>query len=63
MFKHIPVMLKEVIEQLNCEEGKTIVDATLGVGGHSRAILEKGCRLVAIDRDEDALNAAKENLK
>ena len=63
MFTHIPVMPKEAIEFLQCAEGKLMIDCTTGKGGHSRLMLEKGCKLICIDCDEDALKEAKENLK
>lgn len=54
---HIPVLLNEVIENLNIKPDGIYVDCTFGGGGHSKAILqhlnEKG-RLVAFDQDEDA---------
>ncbi|MBO9684479.1 MAG: 16S rRNA (cytosine(1402)-N(4))-methyltransferase, partial [Flavisolibacter sp.] len=54
---HIPVLLNEVIENLNIQPEGIYVDCTFGGGGHSRAILqrlnEKG-RLIAFDQDEDA---------
>lgn len=54
---HIPVLLNEVIEQLEIKPNGVYVDCTFGGGGHSRAILEqlneKG-RLIAFDQDEDA---------
>lgn len=55
--KHIPVMLKECIELLNIHEDGIYVDATLGAGGHSEAILSelKGGRLIGFDRDIDAI--------
>ena len=57
---HMPVMLKEVLEFLNPEDGKVYVDGTFGAGGYSRAILEAAdCVVVAIDRDETALEAAR----
>lgn len=65
-FKHKPVMLKECIEGLNIKPNGIYVDGTLGGAGHSKGIVkklsEKGL-LIGIDRDEDALKAAKENLK
>ena len=54
---HIPVLLKETIEELNIQPVGTYVDCTFGGGGHSRAILEKlsaDGKLVAFDQDEDA---------
>jgi 16S rRNA (cytosine1402-N4)-methyltransferase len=54
---HTPVLLNEVVENLNIQPGGIYVDCTFGGGGHSRAILqflnEKG-RLIAFDQDEDA---------
>ena len=38
---HKPVLLKEVTENLNLKKGMTVVDATLGGGGYSKAILKK----------------------
>ena len=65
-FKHKPVMLEECIEGLNIKPDGIYVDGTLGGAGHSREILKrlstKGL-LIGIDRDEEALEAAKENLK
>ena len=65
-FKHKPVLLKECIEGLNIKKDGIYVDGTLGGAGHSKEILrnlsKKGL-LIGIDRDEDALNAAKQNLK
>ena len=65
-FKHKPVLLKECIEGLNIKKDGIYVDGTLGGAGHSKEILrnlsEKGI-LLGIDRDEEALNAAKQNLK
>ena len=64
-FKHEPVLLKECIEGLNIKQDGIYVDGTLGGAGHSKSILqnlsEKGL-LIGIDRDEEALNAAKQNL-
>lgn len=62
---HTPVMLKEVLDNLNLSPGKIIVDATIGTGGHSLAILERimpGGRLIGIDRDQESLAIAKERL-
>ena len=65
-FKHKPVMLKECIEGLNIKPNGIYVDGTLGGAGHSKEIVKKLSEkvlLIGIDRDEDALKAAKENLK
>ncbi|MFC1887235.1 16S rRNA (cytosine(1402)-N(4))-methyltransferase RsmH [Candidatus Cloacimonadota bacterium] len=55
---HDPVMLKESIEALNIREGLVYVDATLGGGGHSEAILNSGkdIRLISFDQDQDAID-------
>ena len=45
MRKHKSVLLGETIEALNLKEGMTVVDATLGAGGHSREILKKLVRV------------------
>jgi len=64
--KHLPVMVREVLDWLNLKEGHLYVDCTLGGGGHSKAILEKTkgrvC-ILGIDRDEEALEIAKDQLK
>lgn len=65
MFEHKSVLLKETIEGLNIKLDGIYVDGTLGGGGHSYEIarrLDKGGKLVGIDRDEDALRAASERL-
>lgn len=65
-FKHIPVLLKETMDGLNIKPDGIYVDGTIGGAGHSKEIIKrlspKGF-LIGIDRDEEALKAAKENLK
>jgi 16S rRNA (cytosine1402-N4)-methyltransferase len=51
--RHFPVMLPEVLQALMPQKGQTIIDGTFGAGGYSRAILEAGARVVALDRDPD----------
>jgi len=60
---HIPVLLKESIAALNLRDGGIYVDATLGGGGHTRAILNSGknLKLYAFDQDENALKFAEKN--
>ncbi len=59
--KHYPVMLKEVLETLSPESGKIYVDATLGNGGYSEAILNTAnCKLIALDRDPNVIPRAQE---
>ena len=60
---HVPVMRADVVELLAPERGGVYVDCTVGLGGHARAILEAGAsRLVGLDRDAEALDAAGEAL-
>src|SRR5262245_44183399 len=62
---HVSVMLDEVIEQLQPREGQTIVDGTLGGGGHTRALAERvgsSGEVIALDRDPRAIAAAERNL-
>ena len=60
---HIPVMTAEVLRQLNPAQGGLFVDCTVGLGGHSRALLEAGAsRIIGLDRDLDALARARETL-
>ena len=62
---HVPVLLGPVLEGLNINSEGCYVDATFGRGGHSSAILERlnaNGRLIAIDRDPDAIASAPEAL-
>ncbi len=66
-FKHIPVLLKEAVDSLNIREDGIYVDGTAGGGGHSYEIAkrlnpQKGGRLIALDQDEDAVEAAGKRL-
>ncbi|MCR4284252.1 MAG: 16S rRNA (cytosine(1402)-N(4))-methyltransferase RsmH [Parcubacteria group bacterium] len=65
MIKHIPVLLNETIDSLNIKKGETVIDATLGMAGHSREICsllgERGA-LLGLDQDKTVLEIAKENL-
>jgi len=62
--KHMPVLLNECIEGLNIKPDGIYVDGTLGYGGHTREIAKRLStgRLIAIDRDADAINEARELL-
>lgn len=60
---HIPVLLTEVIEWLQVERGKKYIDATLGGGGHTQAILSLGGKVLGIDQDDDALNYVENKIK
>jgi 16S rRNA (cytosine1402-N4)-methyltransferase len=64
--QHVPVLLEEALKYLNVRPGSVIVDATLGLAGHSTAIAKrlggKG-RLICFDRDPEAMAAAKVRLE
>ena len=65
-YKHIPVMLNEVVRYLNCGPGKIYVDCTLGGSGHADAICKKIAPdglLIGIDQDEEAIKNGKKVLK
>ena len=60
---HVPVLVAEVVAALRPERGGVFVDCTLGLGGHTRALLEAGAdRVIGIDRDSSALAAARTQL-
>jgi 16S rRNA (cytosine1402-N4)-methyltransferase len=60
--RHVPVLLDEVLQYLNVRPGGVVVDATVGLGGHSAEIAKrlgaKG-RLICFDRDPEAMELAK----
>jgi 16S rRNA (cytosine1402-N4)-methyltransferase len=65
MITHLPVMVREVLELLGIRPEGTYVDATVGLGGHAVEILKAigpDGKLIGIDRDDEALKAAKERL-
>ncbi len=53
--RHIPVLLPEVIEAIAPLNDQLIVDGTFGAGGYTRAFLEAGARVLAFDRDPNAI--------
>lgn len=63
-YAHKPVLFEETIEALNIKPGGTYADLTLGRAGHSEAIASRldGGRLICVDRDQDAIDAAKKRL-
>lgn len=60
--EHIPVLLRETIENLRVQEGMQYIDASVGGGGHAEAIIKKGGRLLAIDLDPEAVQRTKQRL-
>ena len=66
MLIHQPVLVEEVLEGLAIRTGATVLDATVGLGGHAESFLKavgpKG-RLIGLDRDSQALEYAGERLK
>lgn len=64
--KHEPVLRKEVKQYLGLKKGESALDATLGLGGHSRDILEaigEDGELYVFEQDEKNLKVAQENLE
>jgi 16S rRNA (cytosine1402-N4)-methyltransferase len=63
MTGHAPVMVAEALRWLEPARGGVFVDCTLGLGGHTQALLESGAsRVIAIDRDTEAIAMARERL-
>ncbi len=63
---HIPVLYEETLDALNLKNGQTVVDGTMGGGGHSQGILERilpGGRLIGIDKDTAAIERCKKRLE
>jgi 16S rRNA (cytosine1402-N4)-methyltransferase len=61
--QHLPVMVDEAMRFLEPQRGGTYVDCTVGLGGHTRALLDGGAgQVIGIDRDPQALAAAAEAL-
>lgn len=63
---HIPVLVDEVVRLLNPQPGQTLVDGTVGGGGHALRLgerLQPGGTLIAIDQDPEALEAARVRLQ
>ena len=60
---HVPVLLREVLDLLNPQEGKVYVDGTLGGGGHTEALCRAGARVIALDRDIAAIDRTERRLR
>ena len=59
---HLPVMLAEVVAALLPASGKLMVDGTLGGGGHTKALLDAGAKVIALDRDLGAITYCIQHL-
>lgn len=60
---HVPVLLEETLQALSPKKGDVLVDATLGGGGHTEALLQAAdVRVIALDADPEALGRASERL-
>ncbi len=60
---HTPVLLQQVIDAIDIKSGAKYIDATAGEGGHTRALLERGANVLAIDWDQDQFEHLKAELK
>lgn len=60
---HIPILRDKIADELRIEPGRLYLDGTLGGGGHTQAVLDRGGRVVAIDRDDDAIEYCKAHVK
>jgi 16S rRNA (cytosine1402-N4)-methyltransferase len=58
--RHVPVLLGEAMEALDPHAGGLYVDGTFGAGGYARALLDRGARVIALDRDPSAIRAGAE---
>jgi 16S rRNA (cytosine1402-N4)-methyltransferase len=60
---HLPVMLKEILEALAPLPGATILDCTLGWGGHTLELARRGAKVIGLDRDGEELERTRERLR
>src|ERR1700740_1141704 len=61
-FYHRPVLATEAVELLAPRPGSLVIDATVGGGGHTEAILRAGADVLGLDQDPDAIEFAREQL-
>ena len=61
-FVHESVLAREIVEALRPAPGKLVLDGTLGGGGHALLLLERGARVIGVDKDPRALAAARARL-
>lgn len=59
---HTPVLLQKVIEGLQIKQDDKYIDATVGEGGHTKALLEKGACVLGIDRSPEQITRLKSTL-
>jgi 16S rRNA (cytosine1402-N4)-methyltransferase len=59
---HVPVLYEETLAALKIKKKKCYIDATFGLGGHSKGILEKGGKVIGIEVDEQAIKHAARDL-
>ena len=60
---HVPVLLREVLDLFNPQQGKVYIDGTLGGGGHTEALCRRGAKVIAFDKDVTALNRTEQRLR
>ncbi|MFM2152172.1 MAG: hypothetical protein RL199_607 [Pseudomonadota bacterium] len=61
-FRHVTVLLEESATLMASAPGRVVLDGTLGGGGHTERMLELGARVIGLDKDPQALEAARERL-
>ena len=61
--KHVPVLMAEVLGALKPKKGHVVVDCTVGLGGHSAELLERGVRVIGLDLDPANLKEAQDRFE
>jgi 16S rRNA (cytosine1402-N4)-methyltransferase len=61
--KHVPVLMAEVLAALKPKKGQVVVDCTVGLGGHSAELLERGVRVIGLDLDPANLKEAQDRFE